>query len=82
MNEITDKAPLFPAPSQRPMCLDWASDDLIRHTQDVWSKFTGQPISVDDAIEILTNVKRLAEVLMNIERDRAKGKQGKDDRKQ
>jgi hypothetical protein len=79
MYETADNAPLFPDPRQRPMSLDWASDDLIRYTQDVWSEFTGKPISVDDAIEILTNVKRLVEVLMNIERDRAKDEREKDD---
>lgn len=47
----------------------WVTDDLVRYTQDVWSEVAGKPIPEDEAIEILVNVKRLAEVLVEIKAD-------------
>ena len=32
MDETSNQAPLFPDLMQRPMSLDWASDDLVRYT--------------------------------------------------
>ena len=42
----------------------WLSDELIAETRRVWSPAYGRVISPEEAVEILTNVKRLAEVLM------------------
>lgn len=47
----------------RPPGAAWISDVLIEETQRVWSRAYGRPISVDEAIEIISNIKRLAEVL-------------------
>jgi len=42
----------------------WISDDLLAKTQRVWSRAYGRPVSEEEAVEILINVKRTAEVLM------------------
>lgn len=47
-----------------PMSMDWISDDLLLKTINVWSKSYGHPISADDAVEILGNVKQFVEILM------------------
>jgi len=49
----------------RPM---WITDDLLAETQTVWSRAYGRAIGADEAVEILTNVKRLAEVLVKSRR--------------
>ena len=50
--------------SVRPPSSTWIPDELLAETRRVWSKAYGRMISTDEAVEILTNVKRLAEVLM------------------
>jgi len=49
---------------ERPLSLQWLSEDRIQETIRVWSKAYGRPICEDDAIEILTNVRRLTERLV------------------
>lgn len=46
----------------------WVGDDLLRKTQVVWSTVYGREVSPAEAAEILTNVKALAEVLLDIDR--------------
>jgi hypothetical protein len=48
----------------RPLSTEWLSDERIAEARRVWSQAYGRVISQDEAIEILTNVRRLAEVLM------------------
>ncbi len=48
----------------RPLDIAWISDELLAKTRTVWSKEYGRVISESEAIEILVNVKRLAEVLL------------------
>lgn len=48
----------------RPASNEWMSDELIADTRRVWSAAYGQVISADEALEILMNVRRLAEVLL------------------
>jgi len=48
------------------------SGERIAETRRVWSKACGRVISEDEAIEILTNVRRLAEVLLNAEEEKRK----------
>lgn len=64
---------LEPLPSGRegPLSLAWFSNKLLLNNQGVWSKAYGRPISEDDAIEILQNVKRLAEVLLKAKQETA-----------
>lgn len=51
-------------PVRRPLSLAWVSDELIAETQRLWSAQYERNISVEEAIEILQNVKRFAEMLM------------------
>ncbi len=48
----------------RPLSTQWLSDERIAEARRVWSKAYGRVISEDEAIEILMNVRRLAEVLL------------------
>ena len=50
----------------RPLSVEWISEELLLETRKLWSKAYGRVISIDEAIEILMNVKRLAEVLARI----------------
>jgi len=49
---------------KRPLSAAWISDGLLAETRRVWSKEYGRPVDEEEAIEILMNVRRLAEVLM------------------
>ena len=53
-----------PIPYRRPLSLAWVSDELIAETQRLWSARYGREIARDEAIEILFNVKRFAEMLL------------------
>ena len=57
-------APLDRGSGMRPLSLAWVTDDLLRYTQEVWSKAYGRPVSEDEAVEMLLNLKRLAEVVL------------------
>jgi hypothetical protein len=46
------------------------SDELIADTRRVWSSAYGRVISTDEAVEILNNVRRLADVVVRAERER------------
>mgnify|MGYP003339690494 CR=1 FL=1 len=46
----------------------WMTDELVRETRQVWSQAYEREVSEDEALEILTNVKRLAEVLIDFQR--------------
>ncbi len=74
--ETSPHGDLPEAGSARPLSLAWITDDLLSHTRDVWSRHLGRAVSEDEAIDMLLNVKRLAETLLNI--TRAKG--GADER--
>lgn len=56
------------AASERPLSLAWITDDLLARTRDVWSRHLGRAVSEDEAIDMLLNVKRLAETLLNVTR--------------
>ena len=47
--------------------MQWLTDERIAEARRVWSKAYGRVISDEEAIEILTNVRRLAEVLVRAE---------------
>jgi hypothetical protein len=42
----------------------WINDDLIEDTRRVWSKQYGRLIAAEEAVEILVNVKKVAEAFM------------------
>ena len=47
----------------------WISDELLIDTIEVWSGAYGRPVSEPEAVEILMNVKRLAEVLFEAKQE-------------
>ena len=47
----------------------WVSDELFAETVEVWSEVYRRPISGEEAVEILVNVKRLGEALLNGKRE-------------
>ncbi len=59
-----------PECSVRSPSMAWMTDELIQETHRVWSPAYGRVISVDEAVEILRNVKRFAEVLLNARLER------------
>lgn len=58
--------------ADRPLSTQWLTDERIAEARRVWSKVYGRTISEDEAIEILSNVHRLAEVLVNAEEEKRK----------
>ncbi len=52
------------AGSERPLSTAWIPDELIAETRRVWSSEYGRVISEAEALEILSNVKRLAGTLL------------------
>lgn len=41
----------------------WMTDELLEKTQKVWSKVYGRSVTQFEAVQILRNVKRLAELV-------------------
>lgn len=54
---------------RRPLSMDWITDDLLQATLAAWSTRYEQPLAADDAVEILTNVKRFSEALLGNRKD-------------
>ena len=54
----------------RPLSQQWLTGERIAKARDVWSKAYGRVISPEEAIEILTNVRQLAEVLIRAEEEK------------
>jgi hypothetical protein len=46
--------------------MPWLTDDRIDQARLVWSQAYGRVISREEAIEILLNVRRLADVLLHV----------------
>ena len=57
------------AASQVPLSEAWMTDEMVEETRRVWSKAYGRVVTEDEAVEILTNVKRLAAVLIEAMRE-------------
>ena len=51
--------------TDRPLSLQGLTDGRIAEARRVWSQAYGRVISDEEALEILRNVRRLAEVLWN-----------------
>jgi hypothetical protein len=58
-----------PEPGSGDVRPHWLSDERIAEARRVWSKAYGRVISSDEAVEILTSVRRLAEVLLQAEEE-------------
>ena len=52
--------------------MQWLSDERIAEARRVWSKAYGGVISDEEAVEILMNVRRLAEVLVHAAEEKQK----------
>lgn len=76
--EIGPDGQLPGAAAGRPLSLAWITDELLAHTREVWSRAYGRPVSEDEAIEMLLNVKRLAETLLKITRAEGGDDEGSD----
>ena len=59
-----DEEPVTDCEAARPLSMAWISNELLAQTQRVWSRAYGRPIGEEEAAEILTNVKHLAQALM------------------
>lgn len=58
--------------SERPLSIAWITDELIERTQKVLSPLYDEELSTDDAVEILMNLKRFAEVLLKATEGRSR----------
>lgn len=47
----------------------WITSALLAQTIDVWSEAYGRPVDTGEAVELLTNVKRLGEALIRARRE-------------
>lgn len=54
---------MSPTTSNVPDATKWISDELIQKTLRVWQPYYAQPLTREDAIEMITNVGRLFSVL-------------------
>jgi len=52
-----------------PLSAEWISEELLFETRNIWSQAYKRVISIDEAIEILMNVKRVAEVFIRIHKE-------------
>ena len=43
--------------------LAWMTPELLTWTREIWTAVYGYPVTEPEAIEILSNVKRLAEIV-------------------
>ncbi len=69
MSDLTGYSGRLEQPVHVPMSMEWVSDELLQDTIEVWSKAYRRPISVDEAVEILGNVKHFASALMNFDKE-------------
>jgi hypothetical protein len=65
-----DAIPSQHSSDELPLGLQWFSEERIQESIRVWSKEYGRPISRDEAIEILTNVRRFAEIIVRAEAEK------------
>ncbi len=56
-------------PRNRAISMAWISDELLAETIELWSESYGRPISEDEAVEILMNVKRMGELLLKLRKE-------------
>ena len=53
----------------RQLSMDGITDDLLQATLAAWSPLYEQSLTADDAVEILMNVKRFTEALLESRKD-------------
>ena len=52
-----------------PLSAEWVSEELLLEIRNIWSQAYNRVIPIDEAIEILMDVKRVAEVLVRIHKE-------------
>ena len=62
--------PPYEEPEQGPLSAKWITDELLRETREVWSEVYGRELTTEEAVEILINIKNLAEVLLDMKDER------------
>jgi len=60
-----------PAGGDGPLETAWISEELVAYTQDVWGRYLEREVDREEAIEMLTNVKRIAMVFYQARREGA-----------
>lgn len=59
------------AAPDRPLSLSWITEELIAEHRRVWSKYYRRPVSRAEALEIIQNLRRFAEVMLQASRERS-----------
>lgn len=61
-----ENRPHVTLPGPRPA---WIPDTLLAETVEVWSECYGRPVSEEEAVDILVNVRRLGEAILKAKRE-------------
>jgi len=69
-NHVDDQAPV--AAPELPPRPAWLSDALLAETVEVWAAAYGRAVTEAEALEILMNVRRLAEALLKAKKEAGK----------
>ena len=56
--------------ASKPLSQAWITPELIAENQRVWSGAYGRNVSEDEAVEIITNIRRFAETLLRARKER------------
>lgn len=62
----SENDPSVGAETKRPLSSAWISPKLLRNALAVWSSRYGRPLTDEEGIEILMNVKRLGEAMVDL----------------
>jgi hypothetical protein len=63
-------SPLTVGPTaDRPPSRAWITDELIAEHRRVWSRAYRRPVSAEEAVEIIMNIRRFAEAVINAQRE-------------
>lgn len=66
-DQATQPAPLPPI---RPLAQAWITPTLLAENQQAWSKAYGRTLSEAETVEIIMNLRRLAEALLQAHKER------------
>ncbi len=47
-----------------PLNMEWITEELLARTQDVWGRYLQRHVSKEEAMEMLTNIKRIADAFL------------------
>lgn len=56
--------------TDQPITPAWVSEQLLADTIDVWSRAYDRPVATEEALEILANVRRFCELLIQAKEER------------